>query len=396
MTTELQTVETSEAKPKRTAKRRGRGEGGIRERGDGRWEATIAVGCNGSGKRIRRSVYGKSKREVQDKLSKLQGLKTDGLLFAPSKMTVATFLARWLDDVVRLSRKPLTHASYRNIVENHINKRIGGESIDRITAARLQAFYSDMERAGTSPRMRQYVHAVLHRAFRQAVKWGLLAVNVCDRLDRPTVPEREMKVLSPDQAKAFMVSAESDRLHALYVLASTTGLRQGELYGLKWEDVDLDGGYLSVQRTIIEIDGVVSEGAPKTKKGKRRADLPAIAVEALEDHRRRMLAEGHAGSTYIFCDTTGGPLRRQNVLRRSFRPILKAAELPQIRFHDLRHTCATWLFSMGIHAKVVQERLGHSKIGITLDTYSHVLPTMQGEAAAAFDSAIGPRPARVG
>ena len=311
-------------------------------------------------------------------------------------MTVSTFLARWLDDVVRVQRKPLTYASYKNIVENHINKRIGGQSLDRISAAKLQAFYSDMERAGTSPRMRQYVHAVLHRAFRQAVKWGILAANVCDRVERPTVPEGEMRVFTPEQAKAFMQAAESDRLHALYVLAITTGLRQGELYGLKWEDIDLEGGYLSVRRNLVALGKDFMEGEPKTKKGRRRVDLPAIAVEALCDHRKRMLTEGNSGSTYVFCDTNGGPLRRQNVLRRSFRPILKAAELPEIRFHDLRHTAATWLFSLGIHAKVVQERLGHSKIGITLDTYSHVLPGMQRQATDALDAAIGPRAIKVG
>ena len=323
MTIELQSGETTKAKPKKRAtKRRGRGEDGIRDLRRRPLRSVDRCGQQCRRKTRGRSVYGKTAKEVQSKLAKLQGLKADGLLLAPSKLTVAQLMSRWLEDVVRLSRKPLTYASYRNIVENHINKRIGGLAVDKLGPVTIQTMYSDMERAGASPRMRQYVHAVLHRALKQAVKWGLVAVNVCDRVDRPTVPECEMKVFTPEQAKAFMVVGEADRLHALYVLAITTGLRQGELCGLKWDDVDLESGYLSVRRNLVALGKAFIDGEPKTKKGKRRVDLPAIAVEALCDHRKRMLAEGNSAATYIFCDANGGPLRRQNVLRRSFRPIL--------------------------------------------------------------------------
>jgi integrase len=239
------------------------------------------------------------------------------------------------------------------------------------------------ERASSpkSPRLIQMAHAVLRRAVSQAVKLGLIARNVCDAVERPKAQRHEIEPLTVAQAGAFLKAAETDRLYAMYVIAIAGGLRQGELYGLKRDDIDLAGGAVTVRRTLLELDGEFLEGPPKSQKGNRKIKLPAFAVDALRAHLAKMLAEGNAAAGYLFCDHNGGPLRRQNVLRRSFRPILKAAGCPTIRFHDLRHTSAALMLAQKIHPKVVQERLGHSQISVTLDTYSHVLEGMDDEAA---------------
>jgi integrase len=368
----------ADEKIKRTTKRRGNGEGSIFQRADGRWVATIAVGYDHAGKRRRKTVYGHTKREVQDELNRLQQRKSTGALTATSKVTVAQYLDRWLQDVARLTVRNSTFRRYSELLKLHVKPRIGGVRLHRLTAGDVQAIYSEMEGAGLSPRTRQFVHTVLRKALDNAVRWGLVIRNVCAQVTPPRVPKATMQVLTPSQASAFLKAAEGDRLYAMYVLALAVGMRQGELMGLQWPDVDLDAGWLSIAHTLAD-DGTLGE--PKTTKSRRRIELPAIAVEALWSHKRQSLAEGIAGSPFVFCDSQGGPLRRQNVQRRSFRSILKAAELPTIRFHDLRHTAATLMLTDGIHPKVVQEVLGHATIAITLDTYSHVLPSMQRDAA---------------
>lgn len=178
--------------------------------------------------------------------------------------------------------------------------------------------YVDLERAGVSPRMRQFTHAVLHRALNQAVKWGLVDRNVCDAVDRPRVPRKELRTLNAEEAQRLLEAAKGDRLEALLVLALTTGMRQGELLGLQWEDVDLKTGTVYIRRTLLELKGKLTLG--ETKSGRnRRVDLPDIAVETLREHRKRMLAEGHPGP-WVFCDTQGGPIRKSNLTRRWFKP----------------------------------------------------------------------------
>jgi integrase len=183
-----------------------------------------------------------------------------------------------------------------------------------------------------------------------------------------------MQTLTPEQVRELLDEARKRRLYALYLLAVTTGLRQGELLGLQWSDVDLEDRSIQVRHTLQEYGAELALAEPKTKQSRRRVDLPVFVATELREHRKRMMVEGHPGP-WVFCDTAGGPLRKSNLTRRDFRPLLKAAGLPLIRFHDLRHTAATLLLGQGVHPKIVQERLGHSQIAITLDTYSHVLPS---------------------
>lgn len=370
------------------AGRRGRGEGAIYKRADGFWCASITVGYDEKGKRRRRTVYGQTKTEVREKLARLHADSVTGSLVVPSRETLGAFLLRWLEDVARTTVRATTHMRYESLVRTHILPRVGGLGLAKLEPRQVQALYSRMETEGAGPRTIELVHAVLHRALDQAVKWGLLMRNPTDAAEKPRVPKRKMQTLSPEQARQLLEAAKEDRLEAVFVLAVATGLRQGELLALHWEDIDLDGGMLMVRHTLQDVRGELRLEEPKTSKGRRRVDLPAFAVEALRRHKDRMAEEGH-DKAWVFCDNKGGPLRVSNFLRRSFLPLLQRAGLPRIRFHDLRHTAATLLLSKGVHPKVVQERLGHAQIAITLDTYSHVLPSMQREAASKLDDLLG-------
>jgi integrase len=241
----------------------------------------------------------------------------------------------------------------------------------------------------------QYIHVTLHKALKQAVNDGLVKRNVCEAVKPPQLRREEIKSLTSKQAKLLLKQIRGDRLEALYVLGITAGLRQSELLGLKWEDVDLERGTLQVRRTLTGLkNGQPIFGSPKTAKSKRSIQLTVKALEALKRHHALQVEEEQrlAGlwqeHGLVFATRVGTPINRRNLVIRSFKPLLNRAGLPKIRFHDLRHTCATLMLCGGIHPKVVQELLGHASVTITLDTYSHVLPSMQGEAAEKMDSML--------
>ncbi len=367
------------------AKRRGNGEGGIFRRADGLWCASLTVGYAETGKRRRRVVYGKTKAEVQKKFLEIQSAAANGTLIDPNRMRLGDYLKHWLEDVARPAVRPTTHVRYESLIRVHILPHIGGILLSVLHPSHIQSFYSKLEKLGASPRTRELSHVILRKALQQAFVWGYLQNNPCATVKKPRVAKKTMRYLDLAGAKVFLEAAKEDRLYAIYVLALTTGLRQGEIFGLKWEDIDLNAETLAVRRTIYELSGLVYIGEPKSSQSRRKVELPNIAIIALINHRTNMLNEGQP-LDWVFCDTIGGPLRKSNFRNNSHLPIIKRSGLPYLRFHDLRHTAATLLLSEGVHPKVVQERLGHSQISITLDTYSHVLPSLQKEAASKIDN----------
>lgn len=375
----------AERKTKRA--RRGRGEGCIYQRPDGRWVAYVTVGYDETGKRRRKVVYGTTKREAADKLARLQQKRVNGDLDDSARMTVSTFLASWLENAAKPRLRESTYATYEVAIRLHINPQIGGVTLAKLTPLHVRGILSKMAESKRKhggeygPRRQQYALKVLARALKQAVKWGMLTRNVCDAVESPRVPKHEIKPLDGTQAVAFLKAVEASPIKALFVLAIDAGMRQGEILALQWDDVDLRAGTLSVRRTLHQKKGrQFSTSEPKTAKGRRLIDLTGIALEALQEHRVQALAAGRMGFPWVFCDAKGNNLTR-NVVNGEFHRLRKAAGVPRIRFHDLRHTSASLLLSAGVHPKVVQERLGHSQIAITLDTYSHVMPGMQREAA---------------
>lgn len=379
-----------------------RHEDSVFQRGDGRWQAAISNGFKKDGTRDRRTVSGKTKKEVLDKLRKLQTAKSEGRLPEPSFLTLGKFLDEWLDHTARLNVRGTTLDSYRLLVDNEVKPRIGDLKLQKVTRLDLRRLYSLMEKDGKSARWRQMVHAVLRKSLGDAADDGIIPFNpAASKKLRPKAEKREAQFLTPDQCTRFLKFAQGDRLAALYTLAVYTGMRQGELFGLRWEDVDLDAARVTVRTNLIERKGHHTLGAPKSAKSRRTISLPALAVEALHQHRRQMMTEGNAGSEFVFVGPTGAFLRKSNFYRRSFKPIIKAANadavteaektgsvpetIPDCTFHALRHSHATALLRAGEHPKVVQERLGHSSIGLTMDTYSHLVESMDRAAADKID-----------
>jgi integrase len=369
-------------------KRRGNGEGSIYQRSDGRWCATYNAGYTAEGKRRRKTIFASSQEAVIDKLHKVMNEITAGTAVNPQKITVGEFLDRWLTGSARMTVKPTTYVNYSGIIKNYIKPHLGGVPLTKLAVIHVQGLYAAMAQANKSAETIRLAHAVLRRALKQAVRWRLVPYNVCADVDRPRVVKTDITPLDCKQVASLLKAAADDRLGAIFTLAIATGMRLGELFGLHWSDVDFEGKTIMVRHTLTELSGQLFLTEPKTAKGRRCINLPAIAVEALEKHRELMQAEGHADVSWVFCDTQGGPLRRSHFHARTFKPLLQAAGLPSIRFHDLRHTSATLLLSAGVHPKVVQERLGHAQISVTLDIYSHVLPTLQLEAADKLDAAM--------
>jgi integrase len=376
--------------------KRGSLEGSIYRRSDGRWAGVVHLGYEG-GKRQRKAFYGKTRQEVAQKLTTALRTHQQGLPLAGERQTVGQFLSQWLEESAKPSVRTSTLRGYEAKVRIHIVPALGSLPLVKLTAQRLQAFLNERCQSGLSPQTVQHLRAILRAALSDAVRWGLIARNVATLVDGPRVSREEVRPLSPAEARRLLEAVKEDRLEALYTVALALGLRQGEALGLRWEDVDLESGTLAVRVALERAGGRFNLVEPKTKRSRRSIALPEIAVMALRAHRGRQLKERLlAGSEWrdalglVFTTPGGAPVHGTNVTRR-FQEILSRTDLPRQRFHDLRHACASLLLAQGIHPRVVMETLGHSRIGLTMDTYSHVIPELQREAAAKIDAVLSSR-----
>ncbi|TCJ16918.1 site-specific integrase [Rubrobacter taiwanensis] len=381
------------------ARKRGNGEGSIyKHRRNGK-----VVGYRGAyfvytadGPK-RRYVNGKDREEVRQKLTKAMADRDSGIVVDDKNLSVGEYLDRWLFDCVRGTVRESTFSRDGYLIRNHIKPALGRIRLKNLNALHLQGFYRGRLDSGLSGSTVQKIHHVLHKGLAQAVKWDLIPRNPADAVKAPSPSKKEMHPLSADEARRLLEAARGDRFEALYVLAVYTGMRCGELLGLKWEDIDLDNHTIRVRRTLTRTENgkKLSLGEPKTKKSRRTVKLYARVVEVLKRHRARQAEEKlKSGSLYrdqnlVFAGENGGLINPSNLRQRSFLPLLRRAGLPQIRFHDLRHTCASLLFQRNVHPKFVQELLGHASVAITLDTYSHMLPGMGGEVADTMGEALG-------
>jgi integrase len=298
----------------------------------------------------------------------------------------------WLE-TARPTLRARTWDRYEQVVRLHITPALGKESLAKLAPAAIQRFYAAELERGASPRTVIKMHMVLRRALSQATRWGMIARNVAELVDPPSPARCEMQTFTPDEARSLLAAASGDRLEAMYVLALTTGMRQGELLALHWRDLDLDNAAVMVRGSLGRTrDGLVIS-APKNDRT-RRVELTEAAMAALRRHRvaqaeeRLRIGAAWEDKDLIFPNAIGRPLEARNVLSRSYGPLLKRAGVPVLNFHALRHTAATLMLMQGIHPKVVSEMLGHSQISITLDVYSHVIPTMQRQATAAMDALL--------
>ena len=372
--------------------RRGNGEGSITRRKDGlymaRYTVETATGTE------RKTLYAKTRKEASEKLTEALAQAHKGITADAGTMTVGAFIERWLEDSVRGSVRQSTYQRDESLCRVHIAPGLGKKRLKTLSAADVQRFYRDKLNAHLSSATVHKLHVVLHKALKQAVRWGLVPRNVADDVDPPKVHKEEVRPLTNEQARKLLETARGDRLEALYVLAVQSGLRQGELLALRWEDVNLEARTVQVCRTITRDGGKLAIGPPKTSKGRRTVRLTQDAAEALQSHLARQLAEiDKAGDNWqehglVFCTGKGTLINPTNLRRRSLAPLLKRASLPAMTFQQLRHTAATILLLKNVNPKVVSEMLGHATIAITLDTYSHVLPNMQHSAVAAMEEAF--------
>jgi integrase len=369
---------------------RGKHEGSIFKRANGRWVAMISLE---GGKR--KTLYGASRQDAQRKLAAAQRDAEAGLPVISARQTVGQYLAGWLETIEPTMEYP-TWKRHREYVELHIAPNIGRLRLRELTAQHIERLYADRLATGLSSTTVNHLHTTLHKALSQAERQGLVARNVTDLVDPPRMAETEIHPLTPQQVRILLSALDGQRLEALYVVALATGMRQSELLGLRWADVDLDArpmGLIRVRAQLSRVKGVWTWKEPKTKRSRRQIALPASVVETLRRHRVRQHEErlrlGAAWQDHdlVFCTGVGGPLQGTYTLRLLVK-FLEAAGLPRIRFHDLRHTAATLLLSARVNPKVVSEMLGHATVAITLDIYSHVLPDMQQDAAVAMGTLL--------
>ena len=381
-----------------TARRRSTTPGHVRKR-EGprgvRWEYFVALPPDPVTRRRRQLTKGgfPTRKEAQDALTAVLASLGTGTYVDRTTATLGDYLEdEWLP-AIRATVRPTTWDHYARNIHSHLLPRLGAITLQELTPATLNAFYADLLSSGhrrlqgpLSAKSVRHVHTTLRKALQDATRWGRVARNVADLADPPSPKTAEMRVWMPAEIRQFLEAVDDDRLRALWRLLATTGMRRGEALGLRWQDCDLDSARVSVVQTVVVVrdEPIVSE--PKTRRGRRSINLDPRTVAALRRHRREQAAERLAAGDLwqdtglVFCREDGSGFHPDRVSNR-FDRLAVAADLPPIRMHDLRHSYATAALAAGIAAKVVSERLGHANVSITLDTYSHVLPSLD-EAAA--------------
>jgi integrase len=342
------------------------------------------------------SFLARTRSAVRDRLRGAGGHDDAGLPAADEELTVGAFLEGWLSGVARVTVRPRTYVSYRYVVGLHLAPGLGDLPLAALSPADVQAFLNAKSASGLSPRTVGYLRGVLRGALGHAERTDLVTRNVARLARPPRIPRRRVSPLSVEQVRTFLTAIAGDRLEALYLVALGVGLRQGEILGLRWSDVDLDGGTLTVRHALARIEGRLELVEPKSVTSRRVVPLPAFVLDALLVHQVRQAGEPlplrpappDPFADLVFVTTHGTPLDGITITRR-FQHILAAASLPHQRFHDLRHACASLLLAQGVPARVVMETLGHSEISLTLNTYSHVMPSVGREAAERMDQLLG-------
>lgn len=356
--------------------------GQIIERGKNKWLVRIDMGRDATGKRQRhnRTVHG-TKKDAQVLLNKLLRDKDMGLLSDAARTSFGNYLDHWLETAARPRLRARTFEEYSTQLARYVRPELDSLKLEQVTPVVIQKLYTGMLARKLSARTVRLTHAILRNALQQAVRWRMLPFNPADAVDLPKQVRQEMRAMNREEAQRFMEAVAGTRWEILFTVLLTTGLRPSEALGLKWGDVDLGAAQLSVRRTVKRVKGVWIYEEPKTKSSRRLIELPMGTVRALAGLER--------DGELVFTDGLGEPVKIYTVTQHHFKMALKRAGLPgELRLYDLRHTHATLLLLAGEHPKIVSERLGHSSIQITLDTYSHVLPTMQKETAAKLDAML--------
>ncbi|HHY47493.1 MAG TPA: site-specific integrase [Firmicutes bacterium] len=377
--------------------------GHLEKRHESSWTIVIEAGrdpATGKRRRIVRGFKG-NKRDAEKEMIRLMHELETGMYVEPSKLTVAQWFRQWFEmQKDRLS--PTTRNRYRTIIELRLIPKLGQIPLEKLRAMHLQQFYADIERerfdnkeGKLSPASVRYHHAVIHRGLAAAVKLKVLQQNVADYVEPPKILRQTVKILTNEQVTALLEDAKTTPHYAPLLLAVTTGMRRGEIYGLKWQDIDLDKGIITVSRTIVYTpqDGIIFK-ATKSRRGTRQITIPPITIEALrrhkeeQDKRKAICGDIYVDMDLVFDRGDGRP-HHPDSITMWFRKFLRKHGISDVSFHKLRHTHASLLLNAGINPKVIQERLGHSSISVTMDIYGHLMPGMQEQAADKTEEIFG-------
>ncbi len=388
-------------------KKRGNGEGSISQRKNGTYCAVVTTGRDKqTGKLIRRTIYGKTRPEVAKKLTEILNQINYGTYIEPSKLTVADWLDIWVRDYKKNDLKVTTYSSYESNINIHIKPHIGHILLRNLTPDHLRKFYNELLEAGRidgngglSPRSVKYIHIILHSALDQAIKNQLIVRNVCDATTVARRIKKEIRVLTLEEQRKFLEAIQGDKICTPLTTDMGTGLRQGELLGLRWQDCDLKKGVIKVKQELLRIKNydkkiptktILAFQEPKTEKSKRSIPLPPNILNELKEHRKKQLEQKlKLGNLYqdndlVFPGDFGQPYDPRCFTTR-FKKLVDKAKIKNVNLHSLRHTFATRLLEANIHPKVVQELLGHANISTTLDIYSHVMPEIKQAATEAIN-----------
>ena len=378
------------------AKKRANGEGNIRKRKDGRWEGRYTAGHDPeTGKPIYKNVLGRTQAEAKMKL-KAAIEETRSLdITRVGRYTVGAWMDEWFENYAKVKVRPSSHLTYRGYIDNHIKPNIGKIPLEKLTSLELQKLYKKLlekgrvdrieskhQAKGLSPKTVQNIHQIIASAMKLAKEQKIIASDPTEGCALPKLEHREMKTLPVEQLTSFLREAKESGVFEMYYVELATGLRRGELLGLKWEDIDLDRGSLRVKRQIARINGEIVEAPLKTKNAYRTLPPAEDTVAVLKQQKKKV-----GSSPWVFPSPTGGPISPDSVLHMLHR-VLKRAGLPRVRFHDLRHTFATLALQNGVDIKTVSGMLGHFSAGFTLDTYAHVTTAAQKEAARTMEKVL--------
>jgi integrase len=371
--------------------RRGNHEGTIYQRADGRWMGMLSLPGG-----VRKSFYGRTSEDVRRQLVEAAHAKDQGEKTATMTLTVGQFLDMWLDRIAKPRVRAQTYRGYEVNVRVHLKPAIGRIELTKLRAADVQELIDRKVKEGLSPKTIRYMHGILRNALNRAIRWEYIERNPAAFVDGPRIEQQEIQPFSREEAQRFLTAIKGDRLEALYTVALTMGLRQGEALGLRWSDVDLEMGYIRVNKQLQRVDHKYELVEPKTARSRRQLAVPAAILGSLRAHKERQDVEREAArrrwhdTNLVFCRPDGYPLSGSVVTHR-FQELLDEVGLSRRRFHDLRHSCATLLLAQGVSPRVVMDVLGHSQISLTMNTYAHVLPELRREAADRMSDLLNDR-----
>jgi len=365
------------------------------------WYVVLDLGRDDEGKRMQKWVSVRkelkllkpaTKRQAEELLINLLKDLQDGTYFEPAEITLQEYLAKWLQEYCKPNLKQTTFDSYESFVRLHLTPTLGKIPLKDLRPTQVQKLYNDKVN-DLSSRSVRYMHSILRRALKQAVKWEYIHRNIIEAVTPPSLKQKEKQPWDTNQVKTFLDAAKAERLYPLFLLAIMTGMRRGEILGLKWDDINLNNGIVSIKRSIVRTSKGPVVGEVKTEKSKRAVSISETVIQALKTYRtvqaQELLMVGQKNTDgWVFTREADPRPPYPTHLNKILKRIITQANLPKISFHDLRHTHATMLLSQGVNPKIVQERLGHSNISVTMDVYSHVMPGMQKQAADELDKKL--------